>query len=237
MPMLPIYIICHADCEPGSYLCSYLDKKNILYKKINGINDEIATLDLTDVSGLIFMGGHYSVNDKLPWITDEIKLIQSAIEKNIPLMGVCFGAQLITKALGTEVCKAEQMEAGWHDVMVDTSRLVDLPELKLDKTFEVFEWHEDTFSIPDGAIPIFSGHNFENQGYLYGNVLTMQFHLEMTEHMVHEWMERYCDCMPKASQSVQSPEQMTERLTERLDELHITANKIYNWWISMVKLN
>ena len=61
----------------------------------------------------------------------------------------------------------------------------------------------------------------------------MQFHLEMTEHMVHEWLRRYCDCMPKASQYAQSPEQITERLEERLDNLHAVADKIYRWWLGM----
>lgn len=237
MSMFPVYIVCHADREPAGYLYDYLDKKNILYKKINGISDDLTSLDLTAVSGLIFMGGPFSVNDDLKWINDEIKLIQKAIESDTPLMGVCFGAQLISKALGADVCKAEQMEAGWHDVIVDNSKLADIPGLNLDDTFEVFEWHEDTFSIPSGAVPIFSGHNFENQGYLIGKVLTMQFHLEMTEQMVHEWLQHYCDCMPMASTSVQSPDQINDRLNERLDNLHAVADKIYGWWLDMVKLN
>jgi GMP synthase (glutamine-hydrolysing) len=237
MPMLPIYIVCHADCEQSAYLCNYFDKNNILYKKINGISDDVAVLDLATISGLVVMGGHYSVNDDHIWIADEIKLIQRVIKKDIPLMGVCFGAQLISKALGAEVISAKHMEAGWHKIKADTSKLADSHVLNLDDSFEVFEWHEDTFSIPDGAIPIFSGRNIESQGYLYGKVLAMQFHLEMTEHMVHEWLRRYCDCMPKASQYVQSPEQITERLDERLDNLHAVADKIYGWWLSMVKLN
>lgn len=235
--MLPITIVCHADCEQSAYLCHYFDKKNISYKKINGIRDDITTLDLAAISGLIVMGGHHSVNDGHIWIADEIKLIQGAVEKDIPLMGVCFGAQLISKALGAEVNKAKHMEAGWHQIKADTSKLADSHGLNLDECFEVFEWHEDTFSIPDGAIPIFSGRNIESQGYLFNRVLAMQFHLEMTEHMVHEWLRRYCDCMPVASQYVQSPEQITERLDERLDNLHAIADKIYDWWLCMVKPN
>lgn len=232
--MLPIYIICHADCQPSSYLCAYFNKKNILYKKINVFNNELAALDLNAAAGLIFMGGPYSVNDNLPWLDDEIKLIQQAIEKDILLMGICFGAQLISKALGAEVHRAEQMEAGWHNITADTSKLSAYPPLNLEQSFEVFEWHEEVFSIPDGAIQIFTGHNLENQGYLYGNVLAMQFHLEMTEHMVYEWLERYQHCMPD-SQYIQSPEQMTERLHERLDNLHVQADKIFDWWLSMAK--
>ncbi len=235
--MLPIYIICHADCEPSAYLCTYLDKKNISYKKFNVINNDITTLDLSAIAGMIFMGGPYSVYDIHPWLDDEIKFIQQAIEKDLLIMGVCFGAQLISKALGAKVSMAEHMETGWHEIVFDDSQLSGFEPLKLDNTFEVFEWHEDEFSIPDGAIPIFSGHNRENQGYVYGKVLAMQFHLEMTEHLVYEWLERYHGCITKPSHYVQSPEQVTERLNERLDSLHALADKIYDWWLNMSKLN
>jgi len=235
--MQPIYIICHANCEPPGYLCTYFDKQNIPYKKINIIKDEIANIDLDAISGLTFMGGPYSVNEDHPWLTDEIKLIQEAIEKDIPLMGVCLGAQLISMALGAKVNTATNMQTGWHPITVDTSKLASDQVLNLDDNFEAFEWHEDTFSIPNGATPLFKGRGPEAQGYLYGRVLTMQFHLEMTEHMVHEWLTRYNDCLPEPSDYVQSPEQITDRLNERLDNLHAVADKIYGWWLSMVRDN
>ena len=119
--MLPIYIVCHADCKESAYLCNYFDEKNILYKKINGISDDLAVLDLAAISGLVIMGGRYSVNDEHSWITDEIKFLQRAMEKDIPLMGVCFGAQLVSKALGAEVRSAKYMEAGWHTIKADKS--------------------------------------------------------------------------------------------------------------------
>ena len=231
--MLPIYIVCHADCRPSAYLCSYFDKNNILYKKINAIKNDINSLDLTAVAGLVFMGGPYSVYDNLPWLKDEFQLIQRAIDADIAIMGVCFGSQLVTKALGARVYKAEQMELGWHMIEADTSKLDHLPPLKLEKNFEVFEWHEDVFSIPDGAIPIFSGTHHENQGYLSGNILVMQFHLEMTEHMVKQWLQCYKDCLPEPSPSVQSPQQLTERLSEHLNNLHKNADIIYDWWLKL----
>lgn len=233
--MLPIYIICHANCEPPGYLCTYFDKRNISYIKTNIIENETSEPDLDTLSGLVFMGGPYGVNDNHPWLDKEIALIRKAVDKNIPLMGVCFGAQLISKALGAEVRAASHMEAGWHRIVADRSRLASVKTLSLNDSFEAFEWHEDTFTIPEGAIPIFMGSGgIENQGYLYGKILTMQFHLEMTEHMVYDWLERYKDCMPDPSDTVQSPEQITEVLDERLDNLHIVADKIYDWWLSMV---
>ena len=233
--MFPIIIICHANCEPPGYLCTYFDKKSILYKKVNITDADIASLDLDAVAGLVFMGGPHSVNDEHPWLADEISIIQEAVAKDIPLMGVCFGAQLISKALGAEVSTAEHMETGWHRIVADTSKLASNQRLNLKESFEAFEWHEDTFSIPDGAIPIFKGSGIENQGYLYAKALAMQFHLEMTEHMVKEWLQRYSECLPKPSHSIQSPEQITEQLSERLDKLHAVADKIYAWWLQMSK--
>lgn len=233
--MLPIYITCHANCEPPGYLCTYFDKRNISYIKTNIIENETSEVDLDAISGLVFMGGPYSVNDNHPWMDKEIALIRNAIDKDIPIMGVCFGAQLISKALGAEVSAASHMEAGWHRIVADTSRLASVKTLELNDSFEAFEWHEDTFTIPEGAIPIFMGSGgIANQGYLYGKILTMQFHLEMAEHMVYDWLERYKDCMPDPSGTVQSAEQITERLDERLENLHTVADKIYDWWLSLL---
>ena len=232
--MLPVYIICHANCEPPGYLCTYFDKRNIAYRKISVINNELSSVNLDDLSGLVFMGGPHSVNDNHSWVFEEIELIKAAMENNIPLMGVCFGAQLVSKALGAEVMAASHMETGWHQIEVDTSELTGRHPLNLDKNFEVFEWHEDTFTVPQGAIPLFKGKGVESQGYLFGNVLTMQFHLEMTEHMVHEWLQRYNDCLPDPSHTVQGPQQITQNLSQRLDKLHKLADCIYDWWLEMV---
>lgn len=233
--MLPILIICHARCEPPGYLCTYFDKKQVPYKKIYIDDQALNEIKLDDIAGLILMGGPHSVNDEHSWITEELKLIQQVVERELPLMGVCFGAQMISKALGGNVDEAHSMETGWHHIRVDKSRLPDELITGLPESFEVFQWHEDTFSNPQDSIPLFSGSNIENQGYILGKVLTMQFHLEMTEYMVQEWLARYNDCLPMHLHSVQSPLEMTDRLHERLENLHIIADKIYGWWLGYVK--
>ena len=235
--MLPIAIICHASCEPPGYLCRYFDQRNIPYHKVNILEQPLSKKDLNAVSGLIFMGGPYSVNDNHKWIEDEKDLIRTAIQKDIPMMGVCFGAQLISKVLGAEVKPATKMEAGWHTIKADASMLNNSQVLNLEDSFEVFEWHEDTFAIPDGAIPIFKGSSTENQGYVYGKILAMQFHLEMTEQMVTEWLDRYKECLPKRLGSIHSYKEITEHLDERMDNLHAVADKIYDWWLDLIMNN
>lgn len=233
MSLLPIAIICHASCEPPGYLCVYFDKRNIPYRKINIHEQPLLECDLDSFSALIFMGGPYSVNDHHDWIKHELNLIRHAIQKDIPMMGVCFGAQMISKALGAEVKPAAKMEAGWHRITADTSNLKTTHGLDLEESFEVFEWHEDTFSIPQGATPIFKGKSTKNQGYIYGKILAMQFHLEVTEQMVAEWLDRYKECLPKRLGSIQSYQEIKEHLDERMEHLHTLADQIYDWWLEL----
>ena len=235
--MLPVYIVCHAECEPSSYLCEFFARNHIVYEKINALESDLSDFDVTKVAGFVFMGGPCSVNDDHPWLAVEIDMIHRAMSHDIPMMGVCFGAQLLSKVLGAQIDTADYMETGWHQIEVDTSKLAHLPPLPLENSIEVFEWHEDVFTTPEQAIAIFSGENHENQGYLLGNILVMQFHLEMTEHMVHDWLERYQSCMPGPSKSVQSAEQIREHLDERLNNLHIQADIIYGWWLKICHIS
>lgn len=232
--MLPVYILCHADCDSVGYLCEYLDKHNISYKKMNILKSDISSIDLAMVSGLVFMGGPYSLQQGYDWVDKEIQLINQAIDNKVPLMGVCLGAQLISKALGAEVYSAQHMETGWHPVVFNDCFLHD-NLLMFDQPFDVFEWHEDAFTIPDGAQPVFKGENFENQGYIMGDILAMQFHLEMTGEMIKEWLKRYQDCLPESSQYVQSPEDILKNLDQRLIKLNRVADTLYGWWLNKLK--
>ena len=61
----------------------------------------------------------------------------------------------------------------------------------------------------------------------------MQFHLEMTDTMIADWLERYHGCLPETSLCVQNPEQITERLSERLRQLNKIADQVYSSWLKM----
>ncbi|MCW9031215.1 MAG: type 1 glutamine amidotransferase, partial [Gammaproteobacteria bacterium] len=149
--MKPVRIFRHVACEGPGYLGTFLEQHNIPYEVI--CIDEGVTVpqNLEDISGLIFMGGGMNVTDPLQWISDEKKLIKKAINQNIPVLGICLGAQLISTALGGEITHDPNMEIGWHAVVKDAENknsewLKNLPE-----TFIPFHWHADTFSIPDEA--------------------------------------------------------------------------------------
>ena len=98
--MKPVAIFRQSPAEGPGYLSTFLDSHHIPWQliKIDAGEDPPSTIN--QFSGLVFMGGSMSVNDDLPWIGSELKLIRQAVSSDIPLLGHCFGGQLISKALG-----------------------------------------------------------------------------------------------------------------------------------------
>lgn len=233
--MKPIRIFRHLACEGPGYLGTFFDKNDTPYEVVcidEGIDVPVS---LDDVSGLVFMGGSMSVNDSLSWIEKEMELIRQAVTKGVPVMGVCLGGQLMAKALGGEVTRGPSLETGWHAVEVveaetDSDWVSDLPS-----TFTAFHWHGDTFSIPEGASLILGSQCCDHQAFVLGDHLAMQFHLEMMEDMVKEWSDLYASDLEKLSGCVQSAEQMTKGLTEKIADLHKVADILLGEWLKRIK--
>jgi GMP synthase-like glutamine amidotransferase len=232
----PIRIFSHITCEHPGYLCEYLDKRGICYEKIHIGWGEAIPKRIDDVSGLVFLGSPVSVNDPLPWIAEEVALIKHASQARVPILGICFGGQLISKALGGEVNSSPSMQIGWHRIRLSKHAKDLFTSCGLLDSFYAFEWHGDGFTLPKGALPLFNGDCIKNQGYLYKNCLALQFHPEITKSMVYDWLERYADCLKKPSECIQGKDQILENIDECLAHQHIVANAIFNWWLEQVFL-
>ena len=98
-----VLIFLHMDDKNSGYIGDYLQRQKIPFRVVRSYADEsIPQLD-DSVAGLVFMGGVMSANDDIPWIKQEIALIRSALQANIPVLGHCLGGQLISRALGATV--------------------------------------------------------------------------------------------------------------------------------------
>ncbi|CAK1253278.1 GMP synthase [Fructobacillus tropaeoli] len=134
-----------------------------------------------DVDFLVILGGPMSPNDDLPWIAEERSLIAQLMAQHKPIFGACYGAQQITKVLGGEVLDAPYKEVGWAPVKRVSDRIPGLPE-----TVEALHWHEQMFTIPDRAELLFSTDLVKNQGFVFENLLGLQFHFEPEADNVRE---------------------------------------------------
>ncbi len=152
-----------------------------------------------DYDAIIILGGPMNVyeEDKYPFLKDEDKLIKEAIKKEIPTLGICLGAQLIAKASGAKVTKnivrqAHQKEIGWYKVKLTDTGKKDTMFKGLGESFDVFQWHGDTFEIPEKGSLLATAELCTNQALRVGkNIYGLQFHLEVTEDMIYEWIDTY----------------------------------------------
>lgn len=168
------------DAIRGSYEVDFL----------RAYSDRIST-DIGDYSALIVLGGPMGVyeDDKYPFIKDELKLIESALKWQTPMLGVCLGSQLLAKAAGARVYKGKEKEIGWYDINLTPAGASDRLFMGLPRSFSVFQWHGDTFDVPTGAVNLASSDLFPNQLIKAGkSAYGVQFHIEVTEEMIREWI-------------------------------------------------
>lgn len=142
-------------------------------------HDRLPEINRVDL--LVVMGGPMSVNDEevYPWLHKEKEFIREAVKAQIPVLGICLGAQLIASALDARVYPHGQKEIGWFPVQgVSHSEKshFHFPEQAL-----VFHWHGETFDLPAGAVQLARSEACENQAFQLGDrIIGLQFHLETT---------------------------------------------------------
>lgn len=150
--------------------------------------------DVSDFTHLVIMGGPMAVYamEKFPFMYIEAAAIRSFIKNKKAVLGICLGAQLIAYALGADVYPGGTEEAGWCQVELTTEGMEDsvMSSISVNSTpfAEVFQWHGDTFDLPEKAVRMSSSELYENQAFRFReNVYGLQFHIEVTPEIVRQW--------------------------------------------------
>lgn len=230
--MKRILVFRHVANEGPGYLARFLDRHKLPYAPVNIDAGDAVPTALAGISGLVFMGGPMSVNDPLPWIPPVLALIRQAVDAGIPVLGHCLGGQLMSKALGGVVTRNPVKEIGWLPVQRYDNDMARTWLSALPSSFEVFHWHGETFSLPPGATALLKSPACANQGFVLGNSLALQCHIEMLPAMVSEWAAVGADDIAQPSTTVQSLAQMNVDLDARCQRLHRIADTIYSHWIT-----
>jgi GMP synthase (glutamine-hydrolysing) len=148
--------------------------------------------DFDETGAIVVLGGPMNVYEEkqYPFLKAEESLIRKALIEEVPVLGICLGAQLLAKTCGARIKKAPHKEIGWYIVEKTGDGKKDALFNAGPDRVQVFQWHEDTFDIPEGAVLLAEGKDCKNQAFRVGqNAYGLQFHIEVTEDMIRSWFE------------------------------------------------
>lgn len=172
------------------------DDRVVSWCRLNGVNPDIRhphlgqdAGDITeDVAGVVVYGGKYNADSSQenPFLRDEYRLMRDALKADIPLLGICQGAQMLAMELGAWAGAPEHgsHEFGYYEVSPTEAGKAFLPEP------HVFcQAHFHTFDIPAGATHLARSDIFENQAFSYGKAVALQYHAENTIEGFRRWQK------------------------------------------------
>lgn len=183
----------HVEIEHLGLLEEVLESFGFEYEYLDAYKGQKLSTRIRDYSLIIVLGGPMGAyeEDLYPFLNYEFQIIKEAIQRKIPLIGICLGAQMIAKTLGANVYRGNNgKEIGWIKVkkVFNHEIFSDFPE-----EFEVLQWHQDTFDLPTNAIRVYSSQKYQNQAFVYEKAIGLQFHIEVSRKMIKKWVEIYAE--------------------------------------------
>jgi GMP synthase-like glutamine amidotransferase len=145
-----------------------------------------------EIHGMISLGGPMNANDEAnhPWIKDEVKLLRACVLEEQPVAGICLGGQMMARAMGGSVERNSTLELGWFPIEMNDAGLADPITSSAGGNPTVYQWHEDTFHLPEEAILLASSQACPRQAYRIGKkAYGFQFHPEADHQLVNEWLD------------------------------------------------
>ena len=219
---MAVLIIKNIITEGPGTIEDFLKKEDFSFKVVELSSGEVPP-SLEDFNSLVIMGGPMGVYEigQYPHLRIESRIIREAINRDMKVLGICLGAQMIAYCLGSDVYKGPKEEIGWQHIELTGDGIKDLFMRKLAihpsvgdfwRKFKVFHWHGDTFEIPIGAVLLASSELYKNQAFRYkNNVYGFQFHIEVTKKMIKEWFEN----RPEADSIVKETDGIYEEYSGR----------------------
>jgi GMP synthase-like glutamine amidotransferase len=182
--------------------------------------------------GALVLGGSLNAYD--PRLLETRRWIRNNVLRGLPIFGVCLGGQLLASALGGVVARSPAPEVGLHDVILTEDARRDQLFADLPDRFPVFGWHEDSFSLPPGAIPLAGSPACAHQAFRFGDAAYgLQFHPELRACDLDRWRANsaYRRVAANAAQDWESLIAALEQATPTLDAL---ARHLLRRWLRLV---
>jgi GMP synthase-like glutamine amidotransferase len=219
---LRVLIIEHERETPGGLIYEWLADHDAQVEELH-IDVDDREVDPRDYDLLIPLGSEFAAyDDTVPFLEREKKLLRAAADADVPILGICFGGQLLARVLGGKSFRAEQSEIGWLPVRSTDPDLV--PEGPW------FQWHFDSFTVPDGATVIAES-DAGPQAYVIGRSLGVQFHPEVTPKIMDEWVRVY---RHELDDSGVDPDALLEETHRNADAARAMSRKLLDAYLEQI---
>ena len=234
--MADVWVFQHLDAEPPALIETVLRREGRGVCTIRSDRGELPQRLTPDCAGLVVMGGPMAVYEpgRNPWMPRECALIEQALAGDVPVLGMCLGAQFLAQAAGAKVYSgARPKEIGWYPVSLTlpgqadplAGHLVDRPG---DVHATVFQWHGDTFDLPSGATLLASSSLYPHQAFRVGRAAYgFQFHFEVTEAIVRDWTQRW---QPEVLEQKLDPQAILADIPTHLAAMQTRGERAIHAW-------
>ncbi len=225
-----ILVVQHVACETLGTIELALRAQGLSHRYIRIHEGDEVPAHLGDAAGLVVMGGPMSVYDhgRLPHLAQEMRLIESALALQRPVLGVCLGSQLLAHVLGARVYPGQAKEIGWHDVTLSQMAKQDATWAAAPDRFVGFHWHGDVFDLPSGTAPLASSELTACQAFRFGlSAYGVLFHMEVTPSQIDELAAAFPEELRQAGGSETALQEGAERHMAQLTEI---GRGIFGGW-------
>lgn len=235
MPRPKILVFQHVPYEPLGTLDPLLKEFGFRIRYVNFGRDPEHAPSLDGYAGLIILGGPMNADhvEDYPNLRTEVQVIREALDRDMSILGICLGAQLLAKALGGAVRRGERAEIGWHDVDLTASGADDPVLSDFARRQQVFQWHEDNIELPAGAECLASSAACPVQAFRSGeHAYGFQFHLEVNEPLIERWLTVAANqpMLQRESAHVK-PAAIREQTKASIDALEALSRDTFGRWI------
>jgi GMP synthase-like glutamine amidotransferase len=187
------------------------------------IDLEDREVDLSEYDLIVSLGSEFAAfDDTKRFVTHEARLMSRAVDADVPVLGLCFGGQMLARVLGGRVYRSTDSEIGWLPVRSKDPDLV--PEGPW------FQWHFDTFTAPPGATVIAES-DAGPQAFVAGRSLGLQFHPEVTQEIMDDWVHVY---RHELDADGVDPDALLEETHRRMAESNRMARQLFERFVDRV---
>jgi GMP synthase (glutamine-hydrolysing) len=174
-----LLVVEHQPDAPAGLVASWAAGRGLAVTTLRPASGQPLPRPASPGDAVVVLGSEETAfDDSIPWLASELTFVRQALESSVPVLGICFGGQVLARALGARVYRLGVPEIGWMSVVSKRAGLAEGPWLA---------WHRDGFELPAGCSELATG-GASLQAFGVGPHVGLQFHPEVTRPITEAWI-------------------------------------------------